>query len=122
LPQSRARPAWVRAGLLLAGFAGPLLLLWSLGSRFGLGFHAPWYLLELTALGYVGLPAVVIALAWAAAAAQVAALVAGRYAPYPAPHERPPRGPIRELVRRIVLARRARRRAPAAVTGALHLR
>src|SRR5438105_1629803 len=119
LPQSRGRSVWVRAGLLVGGFAGPLLLLWSFGSRFGLGFHAPWYLLELTALGYIGLPALVIALAWAAAAAQVAALVSGRYAPYPAPGERPPRGPIRELVRRIVLARRARRRAPAAVPGAL---
>ena len=120
LPQSRGRSVWVRAGLLVGGFAGPLLLLWSFGSRFGLGFHAPWYLLELTALGYIGLPALVIVLAWAAAAAQIVALVAGRYAPYPAPGERPPRGPIRELVRRIVLARRARRRAPAAVPGALH--
>src|SRR5918911_774731 len=122
LPQSRGKPPWTRAAILLAGFAGPLLLLWSLGSRFGLGLHAPWYLLELTALGYVGLPALVIVLAWAAAAAQVVALAAGRYAPYPAPGERPPRGPIRELIRRIVLARRARRRAPAAVPRALHPR
>jgi hypothetical protein len=91
-----------------------LLLLWSLGSRFGLGLHAPWYLLELTALGYVGLPAVVITLAWAAAAAQLVALVAGRYAPYPAPRERPPLGPIRRILRKIVLARRARR-APTVV-------
>src|ERR687887_1116396 len=101
------------AAALLAlgvGFAGPLLLLWSLGSRFGLGLHAPWYLLELTALGYVGTMAVVITLAWAAAAAQLVALAAGRYAPYPAPGERPPRGPLRELVRKIVLARRGRRR------------
>src|ERR671934_97859 len=110
LPQSRARPPWTRAALLLGGFAGPLLLLWSLGSRFGLGLHAPWYLLELTALGYVGLPALVITLAWAAAAAQLVALAAGRYAPYPGPGERPPRGPLRELVRKIVLARRGRRR------------
>src|ERR671934_91851 len=107
LPQSRARSPWTRGALLLGGFAGPLLLLWSLGSRFGLGLHALWYLLQLTALGYVGLPALVISLAWAAAAAQLVALVAGRYAPYPAPGERPPRGPLRELVRKIVLARRA---------------
>src|ERR671930_403658 len=113
LPQTRAASPWTRAGILVAGFAGPLLLLWSLGSRFGLGLHAPWYLLELTALGYVGLPALVITLAWAAAAAQLVALAAGRYAPYPAPGERPPRGPLRELVRKIVLARRARRRGPA---------
>jgi hypothetical protein len=115
LPQSRAKPPWTRAAILVAGFAGPLLLLWSLGSRFGLGLHAPWYLLELTALGYVGTAAVVITLAWAAAAAQLVALVAGRYAPYPGPGERPPRGPLRELVRKIVLARRGRRRAPAVV-------
>jgi hypothetical protein len=115
LPQSRAKPPWTRAAILVAGFAGPLLLLWSLGSRFGLGLHAPWYLLELTALGYVGTTAVVITLAWAAAAAQLVALVAGRYAPYPGPGERPPRGPLRELVRKIVLARRGRRRAPAVV-------
>src|ERR671932_1263946 len=115
LPQARAASPWTRTAILVAGFAGPLLLLWSLGSRFGLGLHAPWYLLELTALGYVGLPAVVITLAWASAAAQLVALVAGRYAPYPARGERPPRGPIRELVRRIVLAQRARRPAPAVV-------
>src|SRR5919201_1575272 len=115
LPQSRSKPPWTRAAILLAGFAGPLLLLWSLGSRLGLGLHAPWYLLELTALGYVGTMAVVVTLAWAAAAAQLVALVAGRYAPYPGPGERPPRGPLRELVRKIVLARRARRRAPAVV-------
>ena len=122
LPQSRAKPPWTRAAILVAGFAGPLLLLWSLGSRFGLGLHAPWYLLELTALGYVGVPALVITLAWAAAAAQLVALTVGRYAPYPAPGERPPRGPLRELVRKIVLARRARRRAPAVSDGSLYAR
>src|SRR5919197_1363181 len=115
LPQSRGKPPWTRAAILVAGFAGPLLLLWSLGSRYGLGLHAPWYLLELTALGYVGTIAVVITLAWAAAAAQLVALAAGRYAPYPGPGERPPRGPLRELVRMIVLARRARRRGPVLV-------
>src|SRR5919206_3012141 len=116
LPQSRGKPPWTRAAILVAGFAGPLLLLWSLGSRYGLGLHAPWYLLELTALGYVGTAAVVITLAWAAAAAQLVALAAGRYAPYPAAGERPPRGPIRELVRKIVLTRRAaRRRGPAVI-------
>jgi hypothetical protein len=122
LPQSRARPPWTRAAIFVAGFAGPLLLLWSLGSRFGLGLHAPWYLIELTALGYVGLPGLVITLGWVAAAAQVAALLAGRYAPYPAPGERPPRGPLRELVRKLVLAQRARRRAPAAADGSLYAR
>jgi hypothetical protein len=122
LPQSRARSPLMRAAILAGGFAGPLLLLWSLGSRFGLGLHAPWYLLELTALGYVGLPALVITLAWAAAAAQLVALVAGRYAPYPARGERPPRGPLRELVRKIVLARRSRRRVAVADVTPLHVR
>ena len=116
LPQSRGKPPWTRAAILVAGFAGPLLLLWSLGSRYGLGLHAPWYLLELTALGYVGTMAVLITLAWAAATAQLVALAAGRYAPYPAAGERPPRGPIRELIRKIVLTRRAaRRRGPAVI-------
>src|ERR671934_130162 len=33
LPQSRASQPWARAAILVAGFAGPVLLLWSLGSR-----------------------------------------------------------------------------------------
>src|SRR5207253_8318913 len=114
-PQRTRRPRLPLAPSPIAPLGRPLLPPSSLGSRFGLGLHAPWYLLELTALGYVGLSAVVITLAWAAAAAQLVALSVGRYAPYPAPGERPPRGPIRELVRKIVLARRARRRGPAVV-------
>jgi hypothetical protein len=110
LPHARTRPIWTRAGLLVAGLLGPLLLLGSLAWRYGLGFDAPWYLAELTATGYVRLPAVVIAAGWLAAAGQVTALAAGRYAPYPSAAERPPRGPIRETVRRIVLTVRARRR------------
>ena len=69
------------------------LLVLSLALRFGLGLDAPWYLLELVAVGYVQTPPVVIALAGAACAAQLAAVAAGRYAPYPAPAERPARGP-----------------------------
>jgi peptidase M28-like protein len=121
LPHSRASRPWVRAAVLVAGFAGPLLLLWSFGSRFDLGLHAPWYLMELTALRYVGLPALLITIAWAAAAAQLVALAIGRYAPYPTGRERPPRGPLRELVRKVVLAQRARRRAPA-VAGSVDAR
>src|SRR5437763_241153 len=115
LPQSRVRPPWTRAAILLGGFAGPLLLLWSLGSRFGLRLHAPRSPLALPAPGYFGLPAIVITLAWAAAAAQLVALAGGRYAPYPTPGERPPRGPLRELVRKIVLARHGRRRVAVVV-------
>ncbi len=112
LPHFRERPLWSRAAILAAGFLGPVLLLGSLALRYHLGLDAPWYLAELTATGYVKLPAVVIAVGWLAAAGQVAALAAGRYAPYPSAQERPPRGPLRETVRRIVLTvREARKRA-----------
>ncbi|HSP71664.1 MAG TPA: M28 family peptidase, partial [Gaiellaceae bacterium] len=103
LPQWRGRP-WAQTLLLLLGLAGPGLLLWSLGTRFGLGWDAPWYLASLVSIGYVGLGPLVVFLAWAAGGAQLAALTAGRYAPYPDADERGPRGPIRETVRTIVLA------------------
>ena len=93
LPQLRiARPP-VRLALFVAGLAGPAIVVGSLALRFGLGFDAPWYLLELVGLRYVKAPAVVIALAGAAAAAQLATAAAGRYAPYPNADERGPRGP-----------------------------
>jgi len=111
LPQVRSGAAPARALLLLVGLVGPLLLLLSFALRFGLGFDAPWYLLELVALGYVPPVNVAIALGGAACAAQLAAVAAGRYAPYPERNERPARGPFRELVRTVVLTRRARRRA-----------
>jgi len=110
LPQVRSGTAPARALVLLLGLTGPLLILLSLGVRFGLGFDAPWYVLELVALGYVKFPAVAIALGGAACAAQLAAVASGRYAPYPGRGERPARGPLRELVRTVVLTRRARRR------------
>jgi hypothetical protein len=103
LPHFRGRPLWARAAVLAGGFLGPLLLLGSLALRYDLGLDAPWYLAELTATGYVKLPALVIAVGWLASAGQMAALAAGRYAPYPSARERPPRGPLREAVRRIVL-------------------
>ena len=111
LPHVRGRPLWARAALLAAGFLGPLLLLGSFALRYDLGLDAPWYLAELTATGYVKLPALVIAVGWLASAGQMAALAAGRYAPYPSAAERPPRGPLRETVRRVVLTVRARGRA-----------
>ena len=83
LPHVRGRPFWTRAGRAGAGFLGPLLLLGSFAFRFGLGLDSVWYLAELAATGYAGLPALVIAAGWLAAAGQVAALAAGRYAPYP---------------------------------------
>ena len=69
--------------------------------RFGLGLDAPWYLMELTAIGYVPLPAVAIFLAWLAVAGQLIALESYRYAPYPTAAERRGRGPFRTGVRRL---------------------
>jgi hypothetical protein len=110
LPQVRSGKPPARAFVLLLGLAGPALILLSLGVRYGLGFDAPWYLLELVALGYVQVPAVAITLGGAACAAQLVVVAAGRYAPYPEPGERPARGPLRELIRVVILAIRARRR------------
>jgi hypothetical protein len=95
--------------LLVAGLTGPALIVLSVAVRFGLGFDAPWYLLELVSLGYVHVPAVAITLAGAACAAQLVAVTAHRYAPYPDRDDRPPLGPFRSLVRAIVLTTRARR-------------
>ena len=114
LPHVRPRPIWTRLAVLGAGFLGPLLLLASFALRYGLGLDAPWYLAELAATGYVGLPALAIAVGWLAAAGQMSALTIGRYAPYPSARERPPRGPLREAVRRTVLTVRATRRQPPA--------
>jgi len=111
LPQLRREPAILRALLFAVGLVGPLLILLSLGIRFGLGFDAPWYLLTLLSVGYVKATAFAITLAGTACACQLAAVAAGRYAaPSRVPGE-PARGPLRELVRVSVLASRRRRRA-----------
>ena len=110
LPQVRSGRPPARAFVLLLGLTGPALIMLSLGVRYGLGFDAPWYLLELVAIGYVHLPAVAITLGGAACAAQLVAITAGRYAPYPEPTERPVRGPLRALIRSMIIAIRARRR------------
>ena len=110
LPQVQSGRLPARALVFLVGLTGPLLIVLSLALRFGLGFDAPWYVLELVAVGYVHLPAVAISLCGAACAAQLAVVAAGRYSPYPPAGERPARGPLRELVRQVVLALRARRR------------
>jgi hypothetical protein len=110
LPQLHDRRAWLRGAVLLAGFSGPLILLWSFGTRFGLGLDAPWYIASLVALGYVPVQMTVIALAWAAAAGQLSALATGRYAPYPDARDR--RGGLaRALARAVLLRARARRSA-----------
>ena len=110
LPQVRTGRGPARAFVFLVGLAGPALIVISLAWRYGLGFDAPWYLVELAAVGYVHLPAIVITLCGGACAAQLAAVAAGRYAPYPPADERPVRGPLRSLIRAVVLAERRRRR------------
>jgi hypothetical protein len=92
----------------LAGLAGPLYLVWTFATHYGLGWDAPWYIAKLFAVGYAPLPLLVIGVGWLAAAGQFAALTAGRYAPYPAPQDRPKRGPVRELIRTLHLAQRRR--------------
>jgi aminopeptidase YwaD len=100
LLQARRRRLWLRTGLYAAGFTGPLVILGSLGVRFGLGFDAPWYLAALAAVGYVPPAAMLIAALWLAAAGQVGALAFGRYAPYPSRAARRRRGMV-ALVRRL---------------------
>ncbi|HJQ73976.1 MAG TPA: M28 family peptidase [Gaiellaceae bacterium] len=108
LPQVQTRHPAMRAGVFLAGFAGPAVLVWSFATHYGLGWDAPWYLAKLFAIGYAPLPLFVIGLGWLAAAGQLAALAAGRYAPYPSARERSRRGPLRELLRTLLLAQRRR--------------
>ena len=94
LPQVRDRGRLVQIAVYALGFAGPLLLLASFAVRFGMGLDAVWYLIALTAVGYVPVPLVVAFLAWAAAASQVGAVALRTYAPYPDVSERTP-GPFR---------------------------
>jgi Peptidase family M28 len=108
LPQVQTRHPGARAAVFLAGLLGPAYLVWTFATHYGLGWDAPWYLVDLFGVGYAPLPLLVIGLAWLAAAGQLAALAANRYAPYPSPQERPRRGPLRELIRTLVLAPRRR--------------
>jgi Peptidase family M28 len=94
LVQLRTRGPTVRTVLFVLGLTGPLLVIVSVAVRFGLGLDAPWYLAELTALGYVSSFTLVLVLAWTAVAAQVLAVTTGRYAPYPPPAARPARGAV----------------------------
>jgi hypothetical protein len=123
LPQVRETGRGSALALFCAGLLGPLLLLGSFATRFGLGLDAPWYVAELVAVGYVGLFPLVLALAWAAGAAQLLALTSGRYAAYPNRRDLP-RGPLREVVRGLILTilrvraqRRITQRAERALEG-----
>jgi peptidase M28-like protein len=121
LPNIAPERRWTRAGVVATGYLGPALIVGSFAFRYGLGWDAPWYILELRALGYVPFAVVLVTVPWLAAAGQVAALAAGRYAPYPDASERPRLGPGRRALRRVVLGLRHRRAAsrerPAAAGG-----
>jgi hypothetical protein len=91
LVQSRTRGVLIRTSLYVAGLAGPVLVLCSIAVRFGLGLDAPWYLAELTAIGYVPALELILLLAWIAVASQILAVTTKRYAPYPARIDRPAR-------------------------------
>jgi hypothetical protein len=110
LPQVRRSGPALRFGILVLGFAGPLLLLGEFAGRYGLGWDAPWYLAELRAVGYIPFIVMPLLVVWLAGSAQLAALTARRYGPYPAASELPPRGPVQRIVRRTYLAFRDRRR------------
>ena len=115
LPQVRDRGRGVQAAVYALGFAGPVVLLASFALRFELGLDAAWYLIALTAVGYVPVPLVLAFLAWGAAAGQVGAVAVGTYAPYPEVGERSP-GLVRQAGRQAILAvRRSRRRHLVAV-------
>ena len=115
LPQLSDRGRIVQAAVYALGFLGPAILLASFAFRFEMGFDAIWYVIALTAVGYIPVPLVIAFLAWGAAASQVGAVALGRYAPYPDANERT-RGPLRDAGRQAILVwRRSRRRHLASV-------
>jgi Peptidase family M28 len=109
LPQVRDRGRAAQAAVYALGFLGPLLLFVSFAARFDMGLDAIWYLIALTAVGYVPIPLVLAFLAWGAAAGQVGAVAVGAYAPYPEVEERTP-GVLRGAGRQAILALRRSRR------------
>ncbi len=119
LPNLHGVSRWARFAVLAVGFLGPVWLIGSFAVRYDLGWDAPWYLLELRAVGYLPFAVVAVVVPWLASAGQLTALAGGRYAPYPSAAERPPRGPVRSLIRQVVRAGRARRRAGQAERQAL---
>jgi hypothetical protein len=101
---------WPGVAIYLTGFLGPVAAVIVFSREIGLGFFdALLYVVGLATVGYISLPSIVLALAWAAAAMQLGALALGRYAPYAAGLEPPPPGPLRRAI-----SRRFARRAQAA--------
>jgi Peptidase family M28 len=93
---------WQRALVYLLGLIGPVGGLLVLGSELGLGLaNTVLYVIGLATVGYMPLPSIALALAWAASAAQLGALAFGRYAPYARGVEPPPPGLVRQAVRRV---------------------
>jgi hypothetical protein len=109
LPQVRKATAPVRLGVFALGLAGPALLLGEFAGRYGLGWDAPWYLVELHVVGYVPFIVAPLLVIWFASTGQLAALAVNRYAPYPDVSELPPRGPVRRILRGTYLAVHDRR-------------
>jgi Zn-dependent M28 family amino/carboxypeptidase len=113
LPVQTWPPATV--ALYGLGLAGPFLGIAVLGNQLGLGpLDTAFYVASLVTVGYVSVPTVLLAVAWAAAAAQLGALALGRYGAYARGVEPPPPGLIRGAVGAI--ARGARRRRYARAT------
>jgi hypothetical protein len=100
LPQVSSRAA--RVSLLGAGLLGPIAAIVLLARDLRLGLDVVTYVAGLVTVGYVGITAVIVALAWATAAGQLGALAFGRYAPYADGAEPPPPGEIRRGVRAFV--------------------
>ena len=95
LVQARGRDARLRAAALRRRPRRAAAASWARWpSASGIGLDTPWYLAELTALGYVSAFTFILVLAWAAVAAQVLAVTTGRYAPYPSAEARPARGAV----------------------------
>ena len=72
--------------MLIAGFAGPMLLIGSFAGRFGLGWDGTWYLAELRAVGYVPFIVMPLLVIWLAGTGQLAALAAEIDWPATPPH------------------------------------
>jgi hypothetical protein len=113
LPQTHAAHPIVRFTLLALGFTGPLILMLSFSTRFGLGLETPWYLLTLVSVGYVPWIAVLLGLVWLAIGAQLTALTAGRYGPYSDAHAGGPFAPFDALFSRKTTQRLGEREAEA---------